>query len=350
MNLRRRTRILLLSIGGVLLALLLGALLAVHLLLQPQRFTQLLESAASTAGLRLTLAQPASPELFPSPGLVLQGLSLSVPAHATPMLSASGGKIFVPWRALLGGVPVITRLQLDGAQIDLDELDAYIATLPTGKAPWLPRISTGVEINDGTLSSSGQTVFSAINISAGQLEPGRPFVLTLSARNAQAQILRCQLQGTPRSSASVVALDPLKLSGTLPGYGDFALAGEARWLGGSRVQLALQGSAGKPAMQLRLGFANTSGTAQMNIAATRPGRHLQASFDPATLLAWWHGALASGRNLPPLTPPPLAASASVAQFDAAGVHIEGLSVHVDASAAPATSSSVPKKSALPVKR
>ncbi|MHB8386641.1 AsmA family protein [Metallibacterium sp.] len=350
MNLRRRTRILLLSFGGVLLLLLLGALLAVHLLLQPQRFTQLLESAASTAGLRLKLAQPASPELFPSPGLVLQGLSLSVPTHTTPMLSASRGKIFVPWRALLGGVPVITRLELDGAQIDLDELDAYIATLPTGKAPWLPHVRTGIKLIDGTLSSGGHTLFSAINVSAGQLEPGRPFVLTLSARNAQAQILQLQLQGTPRSSASVVALDPLKLSGTLPGYGDFALAGLARWLGGSRVQLALLGSAGKPAVQLRLGFANTSGKARMNLAATRPGQQLQASFDPAALLAWWHDVLATGRDLPPLTPPPLAASASVAQLDAAGVHIEGLSVHVDASAAPATSSSAPKKSTVPVKR
>jgi AsmA protein len=350
MSLRRRTRILLLSMGGVLLALLLGALLAVHLLLQPQRFTQLLESAAASAGLRLQLAQPASAELFPRLGLVLQSLSLSVPTHTTPILSASGGKIFVPWRALFGGVPVITRLQLDGARIDLDELDAYIASVPAGKAPWLPRISAGVNINDGALISSGQTLFSAINVSAGQLEPGRPFVLTLSARNAQAQILQCRLQGTPRSSASMVALDPLELVGTLPGYGDFKFTGLARWFGGSRLQSTLQGSVGQPAAQLRLAFTSTSGTARMHVSATRPGQRLQASFDPSALLAWWHGVLASGRDLPPLTPPPLAASASVAQLDAAGVHIEGLSVRIDASAAPATSATAPKRPAAPVKR
>jgi hypothetical protein len=350
MSLRRRTRILLLGIGGALLALLLGAVLAVHLLLQPQRFTQLLESAAGTAGLRLKLAQPASPELFPRPGLVLQGLSLSVPTHSTPMFSAGSGKIFVPWHALFGGVPAIQRLQLDGAQIDLDELGAYIATLPTGKVPWLPRISTGVQINDGTLSSGGHVLFSAISLSTGRLEPGRPFVLTLNARNAQAQFLRCRLQATPHSSANVVAFDPLELSGTLPGYGDFALAGQAHWLGGSRVQAALQGRAGKPAVELRLSFANTTGKAQMRIAATRPGQQLEARFDPAKLLAWWHGVLATGRNLPPLAPPPLAASASVAQLDAAGVHIEGLSVHVDATAAPATSASVPEQHAPQVQR
>lgn len=338
MNLSRRTRILLLSLGGVVLALALGAVLAVHLLLQPQRFTKLLESAADAAGLRLELSEPASPELFPSPGLVLQGLSLSLPGHATPMLSVNRGKLFVPWRALLGGEPVITQLELDGPQIDLDELSAYVASLPTGKAPWLPRIRTGIHLGNGVLTSNGRNVLNAINITTGQLEPDQPFSLDISARNMQMQTLQLQIHGTPRSSPALVSMNPLDIRGSIPGDGDFKLAGHAGWLGGDRVRLALRGTAGKPAIQLQLSFANVSGKALLDVEATRPGQKLQARFDPTALVAWWNNAITSSRNLPPLTQPPLAASASAAQLDVGPVHIEGLEASIDATPAPVTSS------------
>ena len=348
MALTRRTRILLAS-GLTLLVVLIGAvLLAVHLLLQPQRFTALLESAASAAGLQLKLAQPASPELFPSPGLALQGLNLRVPGHSAPMLSAARGKLFVPWRALLGGVPAITRLQLDAPQINLDELDAYVASLPTGKAPWLPRIATGVRLSGGSLLSHGQIVLSAINVEAGQLRPGRPFLLTLTARNAEAQPLRMSISGIPRSNATVVALEPMRLRGSVPGYGSFDLAGSARWLGGSRAALAVAGSAGNPPLALVLRFDNVAGAAALDVQARRTGQRFAARFDPSALLAWWNGVLARGSHLPPLTPPPLAASASVAQMDLGPVHISGLSVTVDATPAPAQSAAPVAKT--PTKR
>ncbi len=337
----RRARAWLIGTLAALALLLACALLAVHLLLQPRRFTALLEDAAGTAGLKLTLAQPASPELFPSPGLVLQGLRLEVPGHAAPMLSATRGKLFVPWRALLGGAPGITRFELDEPQINLDEVDAFVAAMPAGRTPWLPRIRTGILLADGSLLRNGHPVLDALRITSGALEPGQPFLLTLAARNASGQPLSIRIAGVPSRSENAVALDRMQLTGSLPRYGDFSLAGQARWLGGSRAQLALSGRAGAPPWALHVAFSSTSAPAQLQLLAQRAGQRLQARFDPSALLAWWRGLLGSGHGLPALAPPPLAASASVARLQVGSVHIHGLSLQVDTAPAAARSAAGP---------
>ena len=340
----RRARIWLIGSAGAALLIVGGILLALHLLLQPQRFTQLLQSAAQSAGLQLQLQRPASPELLPTPGVVLTGLRLSVPGHVTPMLSAARGKLVVPWRALLGGVPTITRLQLEAPQIDLGELDAYVASLPSGKAPWLPHIRAGVRIGDGSLISHGQPLLTAISIESGPLAPGQPFRLSIGARNAEAQPLQLLLQATPHSTPQQVTLQSLQLRGSLPGYGAFDLRGDAQWLGGSRVRMALSGSAGAPPYALDLAYQSAGTTPQLALRVRRSGQQLQARFDPGTLLAWWNGVLAQGNALPPLTAPPLAASASVASLQLGSVQISGLTLQVDANPAPPSSSTRPAAS------
>ncbi len=324
--------------GFALVAMLVGGLLlAVHLLLQPQRFTALLESAASVANLRLKLEHPAHAELLPVPGLVLEGLSLSVPGHADPILTAAKGKLKVPWRALLGGVPTITQLELDAPQMNLDELGGYIAGLPTGRAPWLPHIRAGVVLNDGSLSSHGRIVLADVTVKIGQLEPDRPFRMTVSARNATALPLNLTVTGVPHSNAKVVALEPMQLRGSLPGYGRFDLVGHARWLGGSRAQLAVAGNAGVPALSLNLAFSNTAGPAMLDVQVRRPHQRLDAHFDPAELLAWWKGLFAQGPSLEPLAPPPLAAAAAASQIAFGTVQFSGLSVRINGKPAPSVS-------------
>ena len=76
-SLPRWLRIALWSIAGAALAALLTLVVSLYLLLQPDRFTALLQREASNAGLVLNLASPASPTLFPRPALELQGLTLS---------------------------------------------------------------------------------------------------------------------------------------------------------------------------------------------------------------------------------------------------------------------------------
>ncbi len=73
----RRLRLILLVLGGFALALVLAAVIAVYLLLQPERFTRMLQTQARTAGLELNLASPASPTLFPRPALDLDGITLN---------------------------------------------------------------------------------------------------------------------------------------------------------------------------------------------------------------------------------------------------------------------------------
>ena len=107
----RRARAWLIGTLAALALLLACALLAVHLLLQPRRFTALLEDAAGTAGLKLTLAQPASPELFPSPGLVVTKLDGS----------AKGGVVFALAREF--GLP-IRYIGTGERGADLSEFDA----------------------------------------------------------------------------------------------------------------------------------------------------------------------------------------------------------------------------------
>lgn len=332
-----RFRMALVGSLAVLAVLVAGLLLAVHLLLQPQRFTALLETAASAANLKLKLEHPAHAELLPVPGLVLEGLSLSVPGHAEPMLTAARGKLRVPWRALLGGVPTITQLELDAPQMNLDELDGYIAGLPTGRAPWLPQIRTGVVLNDGSLSSHGRIVLADVTIKIGQLEPGRPFQMTVSARNASALPISLAVTGVPHSGTKVVSLEPMQLLGDLPGYGHFDLIGHARWLGGSRAQVAVAGSAGAPALSLNLAFSNTAGPAMLDVLIRRPHQQLDAHFDPAALLTWWKGLFSQGPGLQPLVPPPLAAAASASQFTFGTVQFSGLSVRINGKPAPAVS-------------
>ena len=83
----RRLRIALLSLAGILVAGLIALLVTVYLLLQPERFTAMLQEQAHQAGLELSLANPASPTLFPRPALELEGLTLKESVVALGLLS-----------------------------------------------------------------------------------------------------------------------------------------------------------------------------------------------------------------------------------------------------------------------
>lgn len=333
---RPRPRTLLIAAGLLVLALIAGALIAVHILLKPARFTALLESAASSAGLALRLQQPASFELFPRPALALAGFSLSVNGHSTPLLSAARGRLRVPWRALLGGTPTITRLELDAPRLDLGELGRYIATLPTGRAPFLPRIGAGIRLRDGSVISNGQPLLTAVNLDTGPLAPGKPFILRFAARDSSGATLTLALDALPHSTPALVSLQPLTLRGSGRTPMQFTLGGAADWRGGSRFSLRLAGrftdaSATVRTLDLQLGD-NGLTPMQARIAINGSGEKLQASLQPSALLAWWATLRDSAANAP-LTLPPLTADAEIQRYQAGGVSIEGLSVHSDPAAA-----------------
>ena len=100
---RYRMRWVALAAGVVVLALLVALAIHVQALLQPQRFTDLLERELASVGINLDMQAAAEPTLFPRPAVKMQRFSLTNAGSSTPFLQASGATIVVPWRALLHG-------------------------------------------------------------------------------------------------------------------------------------------------------------------------------------------------------------------------------------------------------
>ncbi|MEO7050865.1 MAG: AsmA family protein, partial [Rhodanobacter sp.] len=126
----RRLRLTLLAFGGLAVVALLSVVVVVYLVLQPDRFTAMLQTQARAVGLDLSLASPASPTLFPRPALDLHGITLSAEGAGAPILLAARGRMALPWRTLFGGPTVISQLQIDSPRVDLDALQTWMAALP----------------------------------------------------------------------------------------------------------------------------------------------------------------------------------------------------------------------------
>ena len=182
-----RLRLLLLVLGALVMAALLVAVVAADLLLQPDRFTAMLQTQARAAGLELHLANPATPTLFPRPALDLHGITLSAQDANTPILLAARGRLALPWRTLFGGPTVITQLQIDAPRVDLDALQAWLAGLPTqqeGRPPNIPRIDTGVSIDRGSVVRGNKVLLDNVALEAGSLVSGQTFPLHMKIGRA----------------------------------------------------------------------------------------------------------------------------------------------------------------------
>src|SRR5215469_14574895 len=154
MTIPRPLRLLLIACASVLGGIAFVVLVALYLLLQPDRFTKMLKEQANQAGLQLTLSSPASPTLFPRPALQLEGITLVARDTGStttnmPILLAANGRMVLPWRALFGRQVDISRLQINSPRVDLDALQAWLMNLPSQSATVpeeIPRIATGVRI------------------------------------------------------------------------------------------------------------------------------------------------------------------------------------------------------------
>ncbi|HVX04408.1 MAG TPA: membrane assembly protein AsmA, partial [Rhodanobacteraceae bacterium] len=93
---RHRLRWVAVAIGVVVLALLVALAIHVQALLQPQRFTDLLERELASVGIKLDMQSAAEPTLFPRPAVRMRSFSLTNIGSATPFLQANGATIVVP--------------------------------------------------------------------------------------------------------------------------------------------------------------------------------------------------------------------------------------------------------------
>ncbi|MEO6925432.1 MAG: AsmA family protein [Rhodanobacter sp.] len=326
-----RLRLILLVLGGLVAAAALTVVIAVHLLLQPDRFTAMLQSQAHAAGLDLRLASPASPSLFPRPALDLQGITLSAEGASAPILLAARGRLALPWHTLFGGPTVISQLQIDSPRVDLDALQAWMAELPTqaeNAPPNIPRIDTGVEITHGSVVRGNEVLLSDVSLRAGNLVSGQPFPLSMTATAAGAP-WQLQLSATPRIEGNTLQLDNINLHLSQQDKVTMALNGRAHWHGAADAAASLAGTlnhahVGQYDISLILTPANQNNPLLLALKLDGPGSHADLRLPPLALARWW-SELGDPQN-PQLAAPPGSGHAEFDTIDAGSVHIEGLTV------------------------
>ena len=343
----RRLRLVLIVFGSIVLAALLALVIMVYLLLQPDRFTAMLQSQAGNVGLELNLARPASPALFPRPALELSGITLTARGANVPILLAARGRLALPWRTLLGGPTVISQLEIEAPRVDLDALQAWLAQLPTrppGSPLEIPRIDTGVSISRGSVVRGNQLLLSHVALQAGSLIPGHSFPVTLSALSAAGTPLQLRLSAIPRIDGNTLQLDNVALHLAQASTLVMTLNGSVRWHSPTDTSASLAGKldhagAGEYAVSLLLNPATTGQPSLLAIKLDGPDNHADLRLPPRALVDWWNGFV--NAQSPQLGVPPGSGRVEIAQLQTGSVTIKGLRILAgDEVPAPASTTAV----------
>jgi AsmA protein len=348
----RRLRLILLMLGSLALAVVLAAMVIVYLLLQPDRFTAMLQTQARSAGLELNLASPASPTLFPRPALDLDGITLNAQGANVPILLAARGRLALPWQTLFGGPTVITRLEIDSPRVDLDALQAWLAAMPeqpAGSPPNIPRIDTGVSISRGSLVRGNEVLLDNVSLEAGSLISGHPFPLGLSAVTAAGTPLQLRLSATPRIEGNTLQLDNVTLHLSQGSAMTLALTGSAHWHGAADAAARLAGKldqagAGQYGLSLTLTPANQDSPLLLALKLDGPDNHADLRMPPLALAHWW--SQLGDEQAPQLAVPPISGHAEIAKIETGGISIEGFTMQAgDDVPASASTAAAPAKTA-----
>lgn len=348
----RRLRLILLSLGGLLLVAVLAAVIAVYLLLQPDRFTAMLQTQARAVGLELNLASPASPTLFPRPALDLHGITLNAQGASAPILLAARGQLVLPWHTLLGGPTVINRMTIDSPRVDLEALQDWIAGLPqqpSGAPSNIPRIETGISITHGSVVRGNQLLLGDVSLEAGSLISGQPFPLTLSATPSSGTPLQLRLSATPGIQGNTLELNNVSLHLSQGAGTTLNLKGSAHWHGAADATASLAGkldeaNTGQYDISVVLTPADQDNPLLLALKLDGPDNHADLRLPPLALASWWSAL--NDPQAPKLAVPPGNGHAEIADIQAGGVHLEGLTIQAgDSVPAAASSSAAPPKSA-----
>jgi len=336
-------RVILAAIGAALVIGLLLLVGAVYLLLQPERFTAMLQTQAGNAGLELNLARPASPSLFPRPALDLHGITINARGANTPILLAAAGRLALPWRTVLGGPTVITRLEIDSPRVDLDALQSWLDALPArpeGAPPDIPSIATGVHITHGSVVRGDQMLLGNLSLEAGSLASGKPFPLTIAANTADGTPLLARLSATPRIEGNALQLDTIALYLSQGERTHMQLSGSAHWHGAADASATLGGTldhAGTSQYTIALALtpADQSRPLLLSLKLDGPDNHANLQLPPLALARWWNDL--GSEDEPRLAVPPGSGRAEIARIDIGGLHVEGLTLLAGDQVPPAAS-------------
>lgn len=346
----RRWRLALLVAAGAVATLVLAGAIGLYWLLQPERFTASLQAQARDAGLQLSLASPARPALFPRPALELEGITLNEPDASMPILLAARGRLALPWRTLFGGPAAITRLEIDAPRVDLDALQAWLGSLPAhapAAVPQVPRIATGIRISRASLVRGSDTLLDNLAVETGQLNPGTPFSLDLTALDAAGHPLQLRLLATPRMDGPGLRLENIDLHLSHGPSTTLDLRGSARWRGGADATVDLAGQLdhaerGRYAIAVAMTPANAREPLLLALKLDGPDNHADLRLPPLQLARWW--STLDDEAAPALTMPPGRGHVDAEQIEIGGIGIEGLQLDIGhdtpapaASSSPATS-------------
>ncbi|WP_225737121.1 membrane assembly protein AsmA [Dyella acidiphila] len=360
MALARPLRLLLIVFASVLGGIVLTVLAALYLLLQPDRFTAMLQQQANDAGLQLMLSSPASPTLFPRPALQLEGITLVARDNGSgnvsnmPILLAANGRLVLPWRTLFGGPMVISRMQINSPRVDLDALQAWLISLPPQSAAvpeQIPRIATGVRIRNGSLMQNNSQWLDDVSLDTGRLTAGQRFGVNLSGKETDGTPLQLQLTMVPSIADGVLVLDSITVHAADSSATELHMSGHARWMGGSNLALQLQGKFNLAQQGSYDAAALLSAPGQntpllLHLKLQGKDNHIDLQLPPLALAQWWN-QLANPQG-PQLSAPPGNGQLQMATLDLKGVHIEGLSVQTgNAVPAPASTAAPVAKPAAP---
>lgn len=151
--------------------------------LEPARLANtVLSRLGAATGLELSFEGEPDYALRPEPRLLLPGFQARVPGAAAPMFKAARVEVSLPWDTIWGGDDVvITRIELERPQLDLDALLAWLDSRPPSDAPFeLPTLTDGLVVTEGLVVADGWRA-EAVSLALPALRPGEPATLSLSA-------------------------------------------------------------------------------------------------------------------------------------------------------------------------
>lgn len=340
-TMRRRLRLILLTVVISVTAVLLAASIAVYSLLQPKRITDMLRDQAHQAGLALVLGAPAEPTLWPQPALVLHSLTLS--SNNRPVLVAARARVVLPWRTLLGGPPNITRMELDAPRLHIDQLDHLLQRQPghDDRSPVLPHVNAGMRISHGSIVNNGKLLLDGLDLETGPLRPNRVFNLLIRA-SAYEQPFKLTLLATPRQRDDGIGLENIHITTDAESGARMVLDGTAAWLGGADIQLSLDGTLHRQdgrsyLTSISMSPPDTDQPSEFNLDLDGPGLHANLDLPPSRLADWWQ-EVTRPNTTADLPLPPFDGHIEAERLDLGDTHIKGLRLQSgDAVPAPAAS-------------
>ncbi len=169
---RRRGKLLL----AALLVLVTLLVIAIAWLSRPPQVAGLvLRQAGNALGLDIRFDGAAEYRLRGVPHLMVRGLEARRPGSDVPLLTAHRAYLALPWSTLRarGADLTVERIELDSPTLDLQELQAWLATRPEGGSPRVPTLTSGLGITGGTVAGGDWSV-RGIRLDVPFLAPGQP--------------------------------------------------------------------------------------------------------------------------------------------------------------------------------